>query len=124
MDALFDPVIEMTRIEDDTFTFRKGESDHENHLVNVLDAAWKNNIRFNPDKFQFKVPEPSFFGMKWRAEGFKVDNSKVQSMVNIEPAKDVKSLQSFLGMVNYLNQFSPILGCQEIAIIPRNGELS
>ena len=75
----------MTGIADDTFTFGKGESDHEDHLINVLDTARENNIRFNHDKFEFKVPEASFFGMKWTAKGLKVDNSKVQSIVNMEP---------------------------------------
>ena len=109
MDSVFGPVDGVTGIADDTFTYGKSKRDHDNHLINVLETARKNNVKFNPDKFQCKVPEASFFEMKWTAEGLRVDENKVQSIVNMEPPKDVKELQSFLGMIKYLNRFSPIL---------------
>ena len=109
MDSVFGPVDGVTDIADDTFTYGKSKRDHDNHLINVLETARKNNVKFNPDNFQFKVPEASFFGMKWTAEALRVDENKVQSIVTMEPPKDVKELQSLLGMINYLNRFSPIL---------------
>ena len=109
MDAIFGPLEGVTGIADDTFTFGTSEKDHDDHLLNVLETARKNNVRFNPDKFQFKVSEASFFGLKWTPEGLKPDENKVRSIVDMQPPNDVKELQSFLGMVNYLNRFSPIL---------------
>lgn len=55
-------------------------------------GARRNNIRFNPEKFQFKVAEASFFGMKWTPNGLKVDDKKIQAIVNMEPPKDIKEL--------------------------------
>ena len=92
---VFGSVDGVTGIADDTFTFGKSERDHDNHLINILETARKNSVKLNPDKFQFKVPEASFFGKKWTAEGLKVDKNKAQSIVNMEPPKDVKELQSF-----------------------------
>ena len=33
------------------------------HILTVPDTARENNVRFNPDKFQFQVKEASFFGL-------------------------------------------------------------
>ena len=69
----------------------------------------KNNIRFNLKKFQFKVAQASFFGLKWTPEGLKADDKKVEAIANVQLPKDIKEPQSFLGMVNYFNRFSPVL---------------
>ena len=99
----------MTGIADDTFIFDTIETNHDDHILSVLNTARKNNIRFNPEKFQFKVAEASFLGMKWTPKGLKVDEKKVQAMAKMQPPKDIKEIQSLLGMVNYLNWFSPVL---------------
>ncbi|KAK3741169.1 hypothetical protein QZH41_002994 [Actinostola sp. cb2023] len=109
MDYIFGDLGGVSGIADDTFIFGDSETKHDNHILNVLDLARQNNIRFNPDKFQFKVAEASFFGLKWTPEGLKVDEKKVQAIVNMQPPKDLKGIQSFMGMINYLNRFSPVL---------------
>lgn len=52
-------------IADDTFVYGIGEEEHDQRMriLNVLDTARENNVRFNEDKFQFKVNEASFFGL-------------------------------------------------------------
>ena len=52
----------LSGIADDTFAYGMGEVQHDQHITNVLDTARENNVRFNPDKFQIKVNEASFFG--------------------------------------------------------------
>ena len=58
------------------------------------------------DKLQFKRKEISYFGHAWPPQGVKPDNSKVAAIQNMKPPEDVKSLQSFLGLVNYLTRYS------------------
>ena len=40
------------------------------------------------------------------SHGVRPDNSKVAAIQNMQPPEDVKSLQSFLGLVNYLIRYS------------------
>lgn len=65
-------------------------------------------MRFNEDKFKFKVNEESFFGLTWTPEGIRPDENKIKAILNMPPPKNLAELQSFMGMINYLNRFSPI----------------
>jgi len=42
-------------------------------------------------------------------EGLKVDLSKVEAILEMPSPSDVKKLKRFLGMVNYLAKFLPLL---------------
>ena len=55
MDNVFGNLDGLSGIADDTFDYGKSEAEHDQHILNVLDTARENNIRFNPDNFQFKV---------------------------------------------------------------------
>ena len=58
------------------------ENDHDQHILNTLDQARENNVKFKPDKFQFKVEETSFFGLTWTSQGLKPDDKKVKCIVD------------------------------------------
>lgn len=109
MDSIFGSLEGVSGIADDTLIFGSSETKHDGHILNVLNTARENNVRFNPEKFQFKVAEASFFGLKWTPNGLKTDEKKVQAIVDMQPPENLKELQSFMGMVNYLNRFSPVL---------------
>eukprot|EP00794_Sanderia_malayensis_P013264 gene13264-14631_t len=109
MDSVFGNLNGVSGIAEDTFVFGKGESSHEDHIINVLDKARESNVKFNPEMFQFKVDEASFFGLKWMPGGLKADEKKIQAIVEMQAPEDLKELQSFMGMMNYLNRFSPVL---------------
>ena len=83
MDIVFGKLEGLSGIVDDTFIYGIGEAQHDQDILNILDTARENNVRFNPDKFQFKV--------------------------NMHPPKNLADLQSFIGMINYLNRFSSII---------------
>ena len=68
MDSTFSQIQGLSGIADDTFIFGQSEADHDRHILNTLDTARANNVKFNPDKFQFKIKETSFFGFTWTAE--------------------------------------------------------
>ena len=54
----------LSGIANDTFVYGKSETEHDRHMLNALDTARENNIRFNTDKFQFKVDQTSFLGSR------------------------------------------------------------
>ncbi|KAL9950229.1 hypothetical protein ACROYT_G042702 [Oculina patagonica] len=57
MDMVFGRLEGLSGIADDTFVYGTGEAHHDQHILTALDTARENNVRFNPDKFQFKVKE-------------------------------------------------------------------
>ena len=87
----------------------KGETDHDQHILNTLDTARENIVKFNPDKFQLKIEEKSLFGLTWTSEGLKLDDKKVKCIVDIQPPQNLTELKSFMGMIDYLNRSSPVI---------------
>ena len=64
-------------------------------------------MKFNPEKCKFKQDSISFYGVTFSKDGVKPDPRKVQAIKNLPEPKSEALLQSFLGIVNYLSQFSP-----------------
>ena len=87
----------------------KSEAEHDQHILNVLDTARGNNVRLVPDKFQFKVDQTSFFGFTWTPGGLRADILKIKAIRDMPFPQDLAELQTFMGMVNYRNRFSPAI---------------
>ena len=81
----------------------------DRHLVNFLDICRRNTLTLNPDKMQFRLPQVSFFGHQWSAKGLSPDPKKIAAVKRMDLPGDVDTMRSFLGLVNYLNRFSPCL---------------
>ena len=58
---------------------------------------------------QFRLPQVSFFGHQWSAKGLSPDPKKIAAVKRMNLPQDVEMMRSFLGLVNYLNRFSPHL---------------
>ena len=58
---------------------------------------------------QFRLPQVSFFGHQWSAKGLSPDQKKIAAVKRMDLPQDVEKMRSFLGLVNYLNRFSPHL---------------
>jgi hypothetical protein len=56
---------------------------------------------------QFKVKKIKFFGHQWSSEGLQPDPDKVDAITEMKPPCDVKTRQSYLSLINYLNRFNP-----------------
>ena len=78
MDSVFGKLNGLSGIADDTFVYGKSEKGHDQHIVNVLDKAGDSNVRFNPDKVQFKVDQTSFWGFTWTPDGLTADDLKIK----------------------------------------------
>ena len=106
--AIFLNVPGVTGIADDMIIYGKTNQKHDQHLVNFLEVCRKNTLTLNLDKMQFRLPQVSFFGHQWSARDLSLDPKKIAAVKRMELPQDVE-MRSFLGLVNYLNRFSPCL---------------
>ena len=102
LDAIFLSVPGVTGIADDMIIYGRSDLEHDKHLINFLEVYRKNTLTLNPDKMQF-------FGHQWNAKGLSPDPKKIVAVKMMNLPQDVEMMRSFLGLVNYLNRFSPCL---------------
>ena len=109
LNAIFLNIPGVMGIADDMVIYGKTDLEHDRHLINFLNICRKNTLMLNPDKMQFRLPQVSFFGHQWSAKGLSPDPKKIAVVKRMDLPRDVETMQSFLGLVNYLNRFSPHL---------------
>ena len=56
-----------------------------------------------------KEDQTSFWWFTWTLDGLRADDLKIKSITNMPSPQTLAELQTFMGMVNYLNRFSPIV---------------
>ena len=96
-------------IADDIIVYGIDERDHDRNLHNLMMNARRNGLVFNPQKCVIKTTEVGFFGMVYTTEGVRPDDKKVREIIDLPSPTNVKELQQFLGMVQYLASFIPNL---------------
>ena len=109
LDAIFLSIPGVTGIADDMIIYGRTDQEHDQHLVNFLEVCRKNTLTLNPDKMQFRLPQVSFFGHQWSEKGLSPDPKKIAAVKRMNLPQDVEMMRSLLGLVNYLNRFSPHL---------------
>ena len=109
LDAIFLSVPGVTGIANDMIIYERSNLEHDKHLINFLEVCRKNTLTLNLDKMQIRLPQVSFFGHQWSAKGLSPDPKKIAAMERMNLPQDVEMMRSFLGLVNYLNRFSPCL---------------
>ena len=77
---------------------------------NSLRLTRKNGLVLNKSKLQFKKQEVHFFGHRWNSQGITPDPKKIDSILKIEFPKDKETMHSYLGLINFLNRYSPQFG--------------
>ena len=101
----------VANIADDTLvygcgeTIEEAEKDHDRKLIALLERCRQRNLKLNIKKLKFKQAEVQFMGHLLTREGTKPDKTKVDGIVSMPEPKDKKSVQRYLGMLNYLNKF-------------------
>ena len=109
LDAIFLDIPGVTGMADDMVIYGRSDLEHDKHLLNFLEVCRKNTLTLNPDKMQFRLPQVSFFGQQWSAKGLSPDPKKIAAVKMMNLPRDMETMRSFLGLVNYLNRFSPCL---------------
>ena len=79
------------------------------NLWNLMLRCKEVNLKLNPKKFIFKVKQVTWMGHLLSGNGISPHPDRVQAIVDMDPPKDVKGVQRFVGMCNYLSPFTPNL---------------
>ena len=111
MEENLDDIKNIFSICDDMILYRFEEdgSDHDKALRQIILRAKERNCKFNPEKFVVKTSEIPFNGHIISKDSIKPNPKKVEAILQMQPPEDEKQFTSFLGLVNYLNKFSPWL---------------
>ena len=81
------------------------ENDHLNDLQETFDTLRSYNMKLNPSKYVFGVTAGKFLGFMVSQRGIEVNPEKVRAIMELEPPRTVKAVQSFNGKVAALNRF-------------------
>lgn len=92
---------------DDVNIFSKNKNDHLAHLRAVLLRCHKYDISLNPKKSIFAVEQGKLLGFSMSSEGMIIDPERTQVIVKLPPPTSKKSMQSFLGQINFMRRFVP-----------------
>ena len=109
LDSVYIGLPGVTGIADDMVIFSRNEEEHDRNLILFLETTRKNGLVLNKRKLQFKKEEVSFFGHRWNSTGISPDPEKTESILRMEFPPDKETMHSFLGLVNFLNRYTPRL---------------
>ena len=90
---------------DDFLIHGKDQTDADQKLRRVLDRSREVGLKFNPKKVKLRVPEVSYVGHVFSAEGLKPDPDKIRAISEMPPPSDKEGVLRILGTVNYLDKF-------------------
>ncbi|MBW0539293.1 hypothetical protein O181_079008, partial [Austropuccinia psidii MF-1] len=86
---------------DEIMVFSKSEEEHVTHVSTVLARLIANNLFAKASKCLFRVSSVEYLGYVVSSEGLKMDQGKVQQILNWPPPRSLKALQSFLGFPTF-----------------------
>ena len=81
------------------------ENDHLNDLQETFDTLRSYNMKLNPSKCVFGVTVGKFLGFIVSQRGIEVKPEKARAILELEPPRTVKAVQSLNGKVVALNRF-------------------
>ncbi|SLM33603.1 gag polymerase env [Lasallia pustulata] len=90
---------------DNILIFSKNESDHEEHVRQVLAGLRHYDLHLKISKCSFNTTEVDFFGFRINMERIFMDPEKIRAVEEWLPPQDVHQLQVFLGFPNFFRRF-------------------
>ena len=84
------------------------ENDHLIDLQETFNTLRSYNMKLNPSKCVFGVTARKFLGFMVSQRGIEVNPEKVRAILELEPLRTVKAVQSLNGKVAALNRFVSI----------------
>lgn len=90
---------------DDILVMGNTLEEHNLRLEKLLEKARAHNVKFKIDKLQLAKSKIQFLGHTISESGIEIDNSKIEAVQNMNKPTNLKELQKFLGMINFLSKF-------------------
>ena len=81
------------------------ENDHLDNLQETFNNLRSYNMKLNPSKCMFRVTAGKFLGFMVSQRGIEVNPEKVSAIMELEPPRTVKKVQSLNGKIAALNRF-------------------
>uniref|UniRef100_A0A914Y9W7 RNA-directed DNA polymerase n=1 Tax=Panagrolaimus superbus TaxID=310955 RepID=A0A914Y9W7_9BILA len=94
---------------DDILVGLKSDAQHRDHIKAVLRKIDEWGFRLGLKKCKFFKSSVQFLGRLIDADGIHPDPAKIAAIQAMPAPKDVSSLRSFLGLVNYYQNFVPMM---------------
>lgn len=92
---------------DDLLIYEKDPAKHRQLVEEVLERLQRFGLLLSPEKCQFEVPRVSFLGHELSQDGVSMMGSKLDAIKRFPDPKNLKQLQSWLGLTNYSRAFIP-----------------
>ena len=92
---------------DEVTVFSKRREDHVFHLKQIFYRCRKYGISLNPKKRNFAVLEGKLLGHIISKKGISIDQERVEAITQIPMPHNRKSMQSFMGTINFVQRFVP-----------------
>ena len=96
-------------IADDVVVYGKDLEEHDRNLHKLLKVAEQEGLVFRAEKCCVRQESINFYGLIWSKDGMQPDPRKCDEINRRPPPTNVQELQSFLGLVQYLSPFVPLL---------------
>ena len=106
LDTAFKGLDGVTGFVDGTFVCGLSEAEHDRNLTKLIEGAQQKGVVFNKEKCSSSVRKSASSNTPGRHKESNLTTRNYQLLLDMKPPKDVKSLQSFLGLVNYLTRYS------------------
>ena len=81
------------------------EDDHLGDLCETFDTLWLYNMKLNPGKCLFGVMAGKFLGFIVSQRGIEFNLEKIWAIIELEPPRTIKEVQSLNGKIAALNRF-------------------
>ena len=90
---------------DDMLVKSRREEDHLEDLKETFDTLRSYNMKLNVGKCTFRVMTGKFLGFMVSQKGIKANLDKIRTIMEMEPLRNVKEVQSLNGKIGALNRF-------------------
>ena len=87
--------------QDDVLLFRVTEAEHRKRYNAVKERLAAENFTVNENKCVSFSTMLSFLGYEISSEGVKPEQKHVQKLLQLQPPKDFKEVEAFIGLINY-----------------------
>ena len=105
MDQITDRSPGIIAIHNDICAYGKTREEHDTNLLQLMKTALRNGLVFNSHKCSIRQLQITFYSRIFTSKGMKPDPMKIQALQDLHTPDNHKQLQSFLGLINYLQPF-------------------
>ncbi|KAG8490124.1 hypothetical protein CXB51_015779 [Gossypium anomalum] len=107
MNRIFQPYLDRFIVVfiDDILIYSRDETEHAEHLRIVLQTLRDKQFYAKFSKSEFWLREVRFLGHIVSGDGIRVDPSKISTIIDWKPPKNVTEVRSFLGLAGYYRRF-------------------